>query len=208
MFPYPLLVPSYLEAFILKDLDIDLNIIGIGAIESALSAYEILLRKKSKIAFLTGWAGAYPETGLDVGDITIATYEVLADFGRKYNTHYSNFPQNLEVSNILELNNPFMEKTIHLLENCGFYVNAGPLATVCSATYDIKKAYFIKTKYNVLAENMEGFGVAKACEKLGIFLVEIRIISNLLVTPEKQWNKDKANKILREVWDCLIKNWK
>lgn len=208
MFPYPLLVPSHLEAFVLEDLKIDLNIIGIGPIESALSAYEILFKKKPKTTFLTGWAGAYPETELNIGDITIATYEVLADFGRKYKTHYTNFPQNLKACNILELNNPFIEKTIQLLENCGFYVNVGPLATVCSATYDSKRAYFIKTKYNVLAENMEGFGVAKACEKLGIFLVEIRIISNLLATPEREWDKNKANEVLREVWECLIKNWK
>ncbi len=208
MFPYPLLIPSYLEAFILKDLKIDLNIIGIGPIESALSTYEILLKKKSKLVFLTGWAGAYPETELKIGDITIATCEIFADFGKKYETHFSSFPPNFEVCNILELNNPFIEKTVQLIENCNFSVNIGPLATVCSTTYDSKRAYFIKTKYNVLAENMEGFGVAKACEKLGVSLVEIRIISNLLATPNKEWDKNKANKVLRKVWECLIRNWK
>jgi len=201
-------VPSELEAEILKDLNINLYIIGIGPIESALSSYQILLDKKLKLVFLTGWAGAYPETEINVGDIAIATYEILADFGRKYETHYAPFPDSFKVYNVCPLNHVFTEKIIQLLEEHNFSPTAGVFSTVCAATYDIKRAYFIKEKYNAIAENMEGFGVAKACEKLGVYLVEIRVISNLLSQPEKEWDKELASKILKKVWECIIKYWK
>ncbi|PMP68477.1 MAG: hypothetical protein C0190_01500 [Thermodesulfobacterium geofontis] len=202
------LVPSESEAEVLKDFDLDLQIVGIGPVESALSSYQILSEKKPKIVFLTGWAGAYPETDLKIGDVVVATQEVFADFGRKYKTHYASFPENLKVCNSCSLTHAFTEKTIQLLEDCNLTPVAGNFSTVCAATYDINRAYFIKKKYDVIAENMEGFGVAKACEKLKIFLVEIRVISNLLYQPDIDWDKNRASEVLRWIWECITKNWK
>ncbi len=202
------LVPSEFEADALKGLNLDLNIVGFGPVESALFSYQILLTEKPKIAFLTGWAGAYPETELAVGDVVVATQEVFADFGRKYKTHYASFPENFKVCNTLSLSHAFTEKAINLLEEANFKVTAGIFATVCASTYDVDRAYFIREKYNAIAENMEGFGVAKACEKLNVYLVEIRVISNLLSQPEVDWDKKKASEVLKEVWKCIIKDWK
>ncbi len=202
------LVPSEFEAEVLKDLELDLNIIGFGPVESALCSYQILSTKKSKIVFLTGWAGAYPKTGLIIGDVVVATEEVFADFGRKYKTHYASFPESFKVCNTLSLSHVFTEKAINLLEEAKFNVTSGTFATVCAATYDVDRAYFIREKYNAIAENMEGFGVAKACEKLNAYLVEIRVISNLLSQPEEDWDKKKASEVLKGVWKCIIKNWK
>uniref|UniRef100_A0A7V5XGR5 Nucleoside phosphorylase domain-containing protein n=1 Tax=Thermodesulfobacterium geofontis TaxID=1295609 RepID=A0A7V5XGR5_9BACT len=208
MYKLTVFVPSEFEAEVLKDFDLDLQIIGIGPIESALSSYQILLNKKQKLVFLTGWAGAYPETGLNIGDVVVATQEVFADFGRKYKTHYATFPESLKVCNSCSLSHVFTEKTIQLLEDCDLTPVVGSFSTVCSATYDLNRAYFIKEKFDVIAENMEGFGVAKACEKLKVHMVEIRVISNLLSQPEKEWDKTKASEVLKKVWECLVKNWK
>lgn len=208
MYRLTVLVPSEFEAEVLKDFDLDLHIIGIGPVESALSSYQILLEKKSKLVFLTGWAGAYPETELNIGDVVVATQEIFADFGRKYKTHYAPFPENLKVYNSCSLNHVFTEKTIQLLEDFDLTPTAGNFSTVCAATYDVNRAYFIKEKYGVIAENMEGFGVAKTCEKLKIFLVEIRVISNLLHQPDIEWDKNKASEALKRVWKCITRNWK
>jgi futalosine hydrolase len=202
------LVPSEFEAEVLKDLNIDLNIVGIGPIDAALFSYQILLSKKPKLVFLTGWAGAYPDTELEVGDVVVATEEIFADFGRKYKTHYSPFPEDLKICNRISLSHAFTEKAISLLEDFNFNIAAGIFSTVCAATYDVDRAYFIRNKFDVIAENMEGFGIARACEKLKIYLVEIRVISNLLSQPEKEWDKDKASQVLKEVWKCISKNWK
>lgn len=207
MFILTVLVPSEIEAEVLRDLNLDLNIIGIGPVESALSSYQILSEKRPKIAFLTGWAGAYPGTDLNIGDIVVATEEIFVDFGRKYETHFTSFPENFEICKS-SLRHAFTERVIQLLESFNFNLLTGTFSTVCSATYDVKRAYYISKKYNAIAENMEGFGVARACERLKIQLIEIRVISNLLSQPERKWDKDKASHVLKEVWECIIKNWK
>ncbi len=202
------LVPSEYEAQALKDLNIDLNITGVGIIKAALSSYEIFLKKKPKLAFLTGWAGAYPETDLDIGDIVIASEEIWVDCGRKYSTHYTPLPEKLKICNYIKLDSHYVEKLIYLLDLCGFNAVSGPIATVCASSYDVKRALFFKNKYEVLAENMEGFGVAVAAKKCKIPFLEIRVISNLLENPENEWDFNKAAEILREVWKCIVQVWK
>jgi hypothetical protein len=41
-----------------------------------------------------------------------------------------------------------------------------------------------------------------------VFLLEVRVISNLLANPEEPWDLEKAKKRLREVWECIVQNWK
>lgn len=205
---YLVLVPSQLEAEFLKDLPLDLHIIGVGPVDAALSAYEIFLKKKPHLAFLTGFAGAYPQGNLKIGDVVVATCEKFVDFGRKYETHFTPLPEHITAWDYCPLTHVFTEKMIYFLEINGFKPEAGPLGTVCSATYDKKRAHFIGEKFQVLAENMEGFAVARAARRLKIFILEIRVISNLLAYPERDWEVEKAGKVLREVWECILKNWK
>lgn len=208
MFKYPVLVPSEIEAKFIEDLPLNLQIIGMGPVESALSAYEIFSNQRPSLAFLTGFAGAYPETDLRIGDVVVATCERFADFGRLYSTHFVSFPNHLPSTDMCPLTHIFTEKLIYILEINGFEPQGGPLATVCSATYDPKRARYIGEKFQVLAENMEGFAVARAARRAKVFLLEVRVISNLLSEPEKDWDIEKAGKKLREVWECLIKEWK
>lgn len=202
------LVPSNLEAKFLDGLPIDMHIIGIGPVDAALSAYEIFLEKKPNLAYLTGFAGAYPQSEMNIGDVVVATCEKFVDFGRKYETHLIPLPENIPAWDYCPLTHVYTEKMIYLLEINGFNPNGGPLGTVCSATYDKRRAYFLGEKFQVLAENMEGFGVARAARRLKIFLLEIRVISNLLAYPEKEWEIERAGKVLREVWECILREWK
>lgn len=202
------LVPSELEASFIRDLPLDLKIIGIGPVDAALSAYEIFLERKPGLAFLTGFAGAYPKSDLEVGDVVVATCEKFADFGRKYETHLTPLPENIPAWDYCPLTHVFTEKLIYLLELNGFNPQGGPLATVCAASYDPQRARFIEERFQVIAENMEGFGVGRAARRTKVFLLEVRVISNLLSEPEKEWDLEKAGKRLREVWECILKEWK
>ncbi len=201
------LVPSEIEAEAIKELNLDMYIIGIGLVEAILNSYKIFIEKKPKLVFLTGLAGAYPKSNLDIGNIVVATEEIWVDFGRKYKIHYT-LPENLFNSNSVSFDKRWIKKTSSILNECGLYSFSGPLATVCAASYDFQRAEFIEKKYHVLAENMEGFGVAKVAFQFNVNLIEIRIISNLLSEPEKEWNFEKALFRLNETWKCLINNWK
>lgn len=202
------LVPSEVEAKFLEGLSLDLHIIGIGPVDAALSAYEIFLEKRPNFAFLTGFAGAYPKSDLQVGDVVVATCEKFVDFGRKYETHLTLLPERIPACVYCSLTHVFTEKLIYILELNGFNPQGGPLATVCSASYDLKRARFIEEKFQVIAENMEGFGVGRAARRAKVFLLEVRVISNLLSEPEKDWDFEMAGKRLREVWECLVREWK
>ncbi|MCS7199466.1 MAG: hypothetical protein N2327_01180 [Caldimicrobium sp.] len=202
------LVPTEIEAQFLQGLPLELYVIGIGPVEAALSAYEIFLQKRPSLVFLTGFAGAYPQTDLEIGDVIVATCEKFVDFGRKYETHLVSFPEHLPSTDYCPLTHVFTEKLIYLLEVKGFNPQGGPLATVCAATYDRKRAHFIAEKFQVLGENMEGFAVGRAAKRAKVFLLEVRIVSNLLSEPEKDWDLQKAGQRLREVWECLAKEWK
>lgn len=202
------LVPSSLEAKYLEDLPLDLHVIGIGPVDAALSSYEIFLEKRPNLAFLTGFAGAYPKSALEVGDVVVATCEKFVDFGRKYETHFTPLPEGIPAWDYCPLTHVFTEKLIYILELNGFNPQGAPLATVCAATYDPQRARYIEEKFQVIAENMEGFGVGRAARKAKVFLLEVRVISNLLSEPEKEWDFERAGKRLREVWECLLKEWK
>ncbi len=204
------LVPSEFEYEIVKDFSsiFEVYVTGVGVVEAGLSALEIFYREKPGFAILTGWAGAYPESGLNTGDVVLATREVFADFGRKHKTHCSFFPSKIASVFSCDLNHPFTEKIMYLLEAGGFNPVSGTFATVCLASYHIERAKIIEKRFSAIAENMEGYGVARAGEKTGVYVTELRIISNLLNSPEQDWDFQKAKERLREVWKWLAENLK
>lgn len=200
------LVPSEFEANFLKPLNINFEIIGVGLVEAGTSCYEIFARlkdPKSVLFFLVGWAGAYPETGLKEGDLVIATKEVWVDFGRKFKDKYQPLPERLGIINSVTFSEEIVNFIFEKLTTYGINPFLGALATVCASSYEVERSFFIKRTYQVLAENMEGFAVARVAQKFGVNLVEIRAITNLLECPEKPWEIEKASKALIEVVKCL-----
>ncbi|WP_068668308.1 hypothetical protein [Thermosulfurimonas dismutans] len=203
-----ILVPTELEAAPLRDLGLRMEIIGMGPVEAAVSAYEIFQQEKSQVAFLAGLAGAYPESGLSVGDLVLAIEEAFGDLAICYPERLGTFGKKLPVKNRLSLRSPYLEKAVCILEENEFHPEVGPLVTVCCATRDPERALLFGRRYAALAENMEGFGVALAAEKAGVTLIELRTISNLLEKPEDPWETERALSALKEALRCLSKNWR
>ncbi len=202
------LVPTELEAEPLKGLAFDLRVIGFGPVEAALSALEILSKVRPPVVFLSGIAGAYPETGLSPGDLVVATEEIFGDLALCFPGHLGVFGKHLPVTNRVHLGSPWLERALNLLEERGLPFEAGPMVTVCCATRDPDRGRLLQRRHQALAENMEGFAVARAARRLGIPLVEIRAVSNLLERPEDPWETEKALSSLKEALLWLSKNFK
>jgi len=202
-----ILVPTELEASPLRDLGLRLEIVGMGPVEAAVSAYEVFQTQKPRVALLAGLAGAYPEKGLSAGDLVLATEEAFGDLAICFPERPRAFHQRLPVKNRLSLRSPYLEKVVAMLEEGGLCPEVGPLVTVCCATRDPARALIFGRRYAALAENMEGFGVAFSAQKLGVTLIELRAISNLLEKPEDPWETEKALSALKEALRCLSKNW-
>lgn len=200
------LVPSEFESEFLKDMDVNIRVIGVGMVEAGISCFEIFSNIKDKektLALLVGWAGAYPETSLKEGDVVIASKEIWVDFGRKFENGYQPLPEKLKTVSSISFSEEIVKFLFKKLEKCNIPSFIGALATVCATSYELKRSYLIRKTFEVLAENMEGFAVARVAQKLGVRLAEIRIISNLLEFPEKPWKIEEAGKKLREVVKCL-----
>ncbi len=203
-----ILVPTELESSPFKDLGLSVEIVGMGPVESALSAYEIFKSRSPRVAFLAGLAGAYPERELACGDLVLATEEIFGDLAVCYPERVVPFSQELPVCNRVSPRSPYLEKVICLLEEGGISLEAGSLVTVCCASRDPDRSLLFGRRYEALAENMEGFGVGLAAQRTGVYLIEIRAISNLLEKPEDPWEVDKALGALKEAFECLKKSWK
>lgn len=197
------LVPSEFEASALSGLDVKYGLTGIGLVEASLTSILLFQKQPNQRFVLIGWAGGYPDTGLKEGDIVIASKEVWVDFGRCYKDRYEGLPDKLKVKREIEFNPVLTERAENLLKAKGFRPVVGPMATVCATSYDPERSLFFRNQFNVIAENMEGFGVAKAAETFKVALLEIRVISNLLESPDKPWDFQVASKVLREVVLCL-----
>lgn len=201
-----ILVPSEFEAEFLKDVDANIKVIGIGMVEAVISCFEIFSQIKDRektLVLLVGWAGAYPETDLKEGDVVIASKEIWVDFGRKFESGYQPLPEKLGTINSILFSEHIVKFLSKKLEECKIFPFIGALATVCATSCELKRSTFIRKTFEVLAENMEGFGVARVAQRLGVKFAEIRVISNLLEFPEKPWKIEEAGKKLREVVKCL-----
>ena len=202
------LVPTELEAEPLKGLPLEMVVIGMGPVEAGLTTLEVLRERRPPVVFLVGLAGAYPDTELAPGDLVVAAEEIFGDLALCLPDSLSPFSQDLPVVNRVSLRTPWLERILALLSEGSFEVECGPCVTVCCATRDPGRALLFRRRHAALAENMEGFAVARATQRLGLSLVEIRSVSNLLENPEDPWETEKALARLREVLSWLARNFK
>ncbi|OAG27150.1 futalosine hydrolase [Thermodesulfatator autotrophicus] len=199
-----ILVPTEIEASPLRKRGLNVQVIGMGPVEAALGSYSVLARQKEGPVILAGIGGAYPKSGLQIGDIALASVEFFGDLGICYAAGHQPFPEGLPAKKECSLRHPLMEKALAILEEKGFSPECGPFVTVCCATRDVSRSEVLALKHqNALIENMEGFSVALAAKIFSLPLLEIRAVSNLLAEPESPWAIEEALEKLGEALLCL-----
>ena len=161
---------------------------GIGKTNAA-HAVTVLIEKFSPSCIVSfGIGGAYPASGLRVGDIAVAEKEVYADEGvllkdglhsfeitgipllkvrgRKY---FNEFPADKRLSRLA------------LKAGCAIaFCKSGVFMTVSACTGTRRRAAELAAKFNPICENMEGAALAHICHIYGIPFIEIRGISNIV----------------------------
>lgn len=169
------------------------GISGIGKTNAAHAA-TILIEKFSPACIVNfGIGGAYPSSGLRVGDIAVAEKEVYADEGvllkdglhsfeitgipllkvrgRKY---FNEFPADKRLSKMAL-------KAANAIAHC----KSGVFLTVSACTGTRKRAGELAAKFGPLCENMEGAAIAHICSLYGIPFAEMRGISNIVEDRDK-----------------------
>lgn len=174
---------------------------GICKVNAALSATALLENFPVRLIINSGIGGSYPDSGLKIGDIAIATKEICGDEGiitpegheglekigiplvqdgkRKY---FNEFP----------LDKTLIKKTYSIVTRHASRVTrvkAGNFVTVSATTGTRKRALELGKRFNAICENMEGAAVAQVCTIYRIPMLEMRGISNIAgIRDKRRWN--------------------
>lgn len=164
------------------------SVSGIGK-TNASHAVTLLIQNYSPALIINfGVGGAYPSTGLAVGDIAVATKEIYADEGVwlkdglkpletikipllkiKGRRYFNEFPLNRKLAQAA-------------LNSAKLFTSSrsGIFTTVSSCTGTNKRSVELKKRFNAVCENMEGASIAHLCCLYKIPCIEIRGISNIV----------------------------
>ncbi len=181
---------------------------GIGAVNAAITLMALTARYALEFVLMIGCAGAYPESGLKVGDVAVATEERYAEFGvetvdgwlpfeqpwmRLLPEKYSAQPAAFTLDSGYAA---AFESVAHKLGGA----RTGKFVTVNGVSGDPETARRRGRLFDALAENMEGAGAAQVCALYNIPFAEVRGISNRAGDRDKRgWKFDEAVQIAQEV---------
>ena len=162
---------------------------GIGKVNAAAAIAMLLEHYEPELLINTGCAGAYPESGLAVGDLAMATIEVLGDEGvitpegwhsleligipslsRNGSDYYNHFP----------LTRWGIDKAGHVAEMNGVTLHRGVFVTVSTASGTGERGAELYHRFRAVCESMEGAAVAQVAASYGVDCLEIRGVSNLV----------------------------
>ncbi len=177
---------------------------GIGMANAAGATVELILRFKPSVLIIFGIGGAYPGSGLNLGDLALATSEIYADLGVAGKAGFKGLkalgfgvltkgPETFY--NEIPLAPALVRRSNRLFPG----IVSGPFATVNQATGTTKKARELRRRYKAVCENMEGAAAAHMALAHGVRALEIRGISNIVEDRDlKKWDRDSAAQRVQE----------
>lgn len=185
----------------LSRLPIYLGVVGVGIVSAAVTLGSLLAQIKVDRVIMIGSAGALPGSGLDVGDVAVASSETLAELGICVGEG---------VGESESLNIPGLNQTISLAEDLSksmaeatdksFRISRGAFLSVAGVSSSQSHALARASRFGALVENMEGYALALAGERFGITVAEVRGVSNHAGVRDKSaWNLDLANQRAQSV---------
>jgi futalosine hydrolase len=190
---------------------------GIGKINAAHSAACIMERFSVDGLINMGVGGAYNGTGLENGDIAVASKEILGDDGvigpdgwssmksigiplvrNGRNKYFNDFP----------LDNRLYKKMIRSMRSSSFqpHVAQGAFVTVSAASGSPARATELGKRFKGICENMEGAAIAHVCVLHRTPFFEVRGISNKAgIRDRRKWRLKTAADNCQELVLASIK---
>lgn len=179
---------------------------GMGKVNASLAATAVIERFDIGRIINFGIGGAFPDSNLATGDISVATKEIcddgvitargwaglketgipLAQIGKT--KYFNEFP----------LDKKLFARAVKALNRVAG-VRPGAFVTVSAVSGTKKMAKALKKRFNAVCENMEGAAVAHVCAIYRIPMIEIRGISNIAgVRDKRKWDVRSASEKCQE----------
>ncbi len=193
---------------------------GVGKINAASAVTALLEIIEPEVVIVIGCGGAYPGSDLAVGDLVLASEEILGDEGVITSQGFVDFAT-LGFP-LLEHGGPVMEQHFsadpQLLAAAqqplaaaaslaGAKLAIGPMVTVstCSGTDQAAQAMVQRT--GGICENMEGGAVAQVCRLFEVPFLELRGISNQVENRDlNRWDLPAAARISQRALLAYLKD--
>jgi len=178
---------------------------GIGKTNASRGATILIERFSPTIIINFGIGGAYPLSGLNIGDIAIAEKEIYGDEGVSLKDGFHTAEMigipfvvkgRKKYFNEFQLNKKLLKNALNLSTKhlaSGIRVRSGSFLTLSTCTGTLKRTGELEKRFHAICENMEGAAIAHICAVYGIPMIEIRGISNTVGDRDrKKWNVKTA----------------
>ncbi|HEX8391529.1 MAG TPA: futalosine hydrolase [Longimicrobium sp.] len=160
---------------------------GMGKTNAAHAATALLEARAVSGVICFGIGGAYPGSGLALGDIALATHAIYGDEGADtpggwIGTDAIGIPlwrgEQGAVFNDFALDAGLVHRAADALRRAGMDARTGPFVTVsaCSGTDALGRER--GERFGALCEGMEGAAAAHVCAVYGVPFLEVRAVSN------------------------------
>ena len=175
---------------------------GPGMINAAQALTASIESRRPAMIIQTGCAGAFQGSGLQVGDVAVATLEIDVYIGLE-SRNGSSFPEDLpfsllknggaEYKNHYPINEGLVAEVFGILQPAaaknGFRVSKGSFVTVSTITTTDHRAKTLFDRFRPCMEQMEGAAAAHIALMYDIPFIEIRSASNMVGKRDKSaWN--------------------
>lgn len=191
---------------------------GMGKTNAAHALTALLETRPVRGVIGFGIGGAYPGSGLDVGDVALATAAVYGDEGVQtpagwMTTEGIGIPLwtagESRLFNEFALDPARVERARAALADAGFAVRTGPFVTVsaCSGTAALGAAMARRVP-GALCEGMEGAALAHVAAIYQVPLLELRAVSNLVEDRDlARWRIREAAETAQDAVRVLVGGW-
>lgn len=180
-----------------------LAVSGIGKVNAAHAATRLIHEYSPAAIMNIGLGGAYPSSGLNIGDVAIAEKEIYGDEGVLLNDGFHGIDLigmpllkkgRKKFFNEFALDRHLAGKAVmaaRLLTHHSslITIKKGIFLTLSTCTGTKKRAVELERRFGAICENMEGAAIAHICALYGIPLIEMRGISNIVEDRDRSaWN--------------------
>ncbi|BCR03057.1 futalosine hydrolase [Desulfuromonas versatilis] len=194
---------------------------GVGKAGAAAATQALLEKLRPAAVINFGCGGAYPGSGLRVGDLALANEEVFGDEGVIAPAGFLDMEQlgfpllekgGRRLFNRFPVDGQLLGSARRLLADFalaqGCKMAVGPLVTVSSCSGLERLGWELAERTGGICENMEGAAVAQQCALYDTPLVALRGISNLVEDRDmKRWDLKLAARNAQLAVQTLLAHW-
>ena len=189
--------PAYSEGR-LGECDVIAAVTGVGKVNTAMGLAMLLGKYRPGLVINTGCAGAYPGSGLAVGDLAVATAEIYGEEGVETREGWLSLEKiglplydrgNGRYFNEIPLPASVREEALDIARKLGQTMAAGKFITVSACSGTEARGRELASRFGAVCENMEGAAAAQVALCHGVDCLEIRGISNAVEDRDmSRWN--------------------